>query len=69
MIKDPETYERFEKIVLIHSVRYRRELTYRSFIEWELTQNEYLDEQVRNQRIYFPTVTRERFRYQGRVTR
>jgi len=38
------------------------------FIEWELTQHEYLSEQVRNQLVYFPTVTRERFRYQGRVT-
>jgi ferredoxin--NADP+ reductase len=27
-----------------------------------------LGEQVRNQLVYFPTVTRERFRYQGRVT-
>ena len=34
----------------------------------ELTHHEYLGEQVRNQLVYFPTVTRERFRYQGRVT-
>jgi ferredoxin--NADP+ reductase len=68
IIKDPETYERFEKIILVHGVRYRSELAYRDFIEWELTQHEYLGEQVRNQLVYFPTVTRERFRYQGRVT-
>jgi len=68
IIKDPETYERFEKIILVHGVRYRSELAYRDFIEWELTEHEYLGEQVRRQLIYFPTVTRERFRYQGRVT-
>jgi len=68
IIKDPETYDRFEKIVLVHGVRYRSELAYRDFIEWELTQHEYLGEQVRNKLVYFPTVTRERFRYQGRVT-
>ena len=68
IIKDPETYERFEKIILVHGVRYRSELAYRDFIEWELTHHEYLGEQVRNQLVYFPTVTRERFRYQGRVT-
>jgi ferredoxin--NADP+ reductase len=68
LIKDPQTYERFEKIVLVHGVRYRSELAYRDFIEWELTHHEYLGEQVRNQLVYFPTVTRERFRYQGRVT-
>jgi len=68
LIKDPETYDRFEKIILVHGVRYRSELAYRDFIEWELTHREYLGEQVRNQLVYFPTVTRERFRYQGRVT-
>jgi ferredoxin--NADP+ reductase len=68
LIKDPEIYERFETIVLVHGVRYRSELAYRDFIEWELTHHEYLGEQVRNQLIYFPTVTRERFRHEGRVT-
>jgi ferredoxin--NADP+ reductase len=68
LIKDPETYERFEKVVLVHGVRYRSELAYRDYIEWELTHHEYLGEQVRNQLIYVPTVTRERFRFQGRIT-
>ncbi len=68
IIKDPLTYERFEKVILVHGVRYRSELAYRDYIEWELTHHEYLGEQVRNQLIYFPTVTRERFRYQGRIT-
>ena len=68
LIKDPAVYERFEKIILVHGVRYRSELAYRDFIEWELTHHVYLGEQVRNQLVYFPTVTRERFRYQGRVT-
>jgi ferredoxin--NADP+ reductase len=68
LIKDPEIYERFEKIILVHGVRYRSELAYRDFIEWELTHHDYLGEQVRKQLVYFPTVTRERFRYQGRIT-
>jgi ferredoxin--NADP+ reductase len=68
LIKDPLVYERFEKIILVHGVRYRSELAYRDYIEWELTHHEYLGEQVRNQLIYFPTVTRERFRYTGRIT-
>jgi ferredoxin--NADP+ reductase len=68
LIKDPETYDRFEKVILVHGVRYRSELAYRDFIEWELTHHEYLGERVRNQLVYVPTVTRERFRYEGRVT-
>jgi ferredoxin/flavodoxin---NADP+ reductase len=68
LIKDPELYERFETVILVHGVRYRSELAYRDFIEWELTHHEYLGDQVRKKLVYFPTVTRERFRYQGRVT-
>jgi ferredoxin--NADP+ reductase len=68
LIKDPELYERFENIILVHGVRYRSELAYRDYIEWELTHHEFLGEQVRKQLVYFPTVTRERFRYQGRIT-
>jgi ferredoxin/flavodoxin---NADP+ reductase len=68
LIKDPLVYERFEKVILVHGVRYRSELAYRDYIEWELTHHEYLGEQVRKQLVYFPTVTRERFRYQGRIT-
>jgi len=68
IIKDPETYARFQKVILVHGVRYRSELAYRDFIEWELTHHEYLGELVRNQLVYYPTVTRERFRYEGRIT-
>ena len=68
LIKDPEVYERFEKVILVHGVRYRSELAYRDYIEWELTHHEYLGDLVREKLVYFPTVTRERFRYQGRVT-
>src|SRR5580658_3964011 len=68
LVKDPEVYERFEKVILVHSVRYRSELAYRDYIEWELTHHEFLGQQVRNRLVYFPTVTRERFRYQGRIT-
>jgi ferredoxin--NADP+ reductase len=68
LVKDPEVYERFETVILVHAVRYRTELAYRDFIEWDLTHHEYLGEEVRAKLIYVPTVTRERFRYQGRIT-
>jgi ferredoxin/flavodoxin---NADP+ reductase len=68
LIKDPESYERFDKVVLVHGVRFRSELAYRDYIDWELTHHEYLGELVREKLIYYPTVTRERFRFQGRVT-
>src|SRR3546814_5294521 len=35
IIKDPDIYDRFEKIVLIHGVRYANELAYADFIQTE----------------------------------
>jgi ferredoxin--NADP+ reductase len=53
---------------LIHGVRYLSELAYADFIEKELPNNEFFGEEVRNKLIYYPTVTRESFRNQGRLT-
>ncbi|MBL0283273.1 MAG: ferredoxin--NADP reductase [Zoogloea sp.] len=68
VIQDPETYERFEKVVLLHGVRYVSELAYSEFIEQALPGNEFFGEDVANKLVYYPTVTREEFRNQGRVT-
>lgn len=68
LIQDPDAYERFEKIVLIHGVRYVSELAYADFITRELPQNEFFGDMVREKLIYYPTVTREPFRNQGRLT-
>ncbi len=68
IIQDPDVYERFEKIVLIHGVRRVSDLAYREFIEETLPRNEFFGEEVRDKLIYYPTVTREPFRNQGRVT-
>jgi ferredoxin--NADP+ reductase len=68
LIQDPETYERFEKVVLIHGVRTVSELAYRDFITRELPTHEYFADLVRDKLIYYPTVTREAFATRGRVT-
>ncbi|MCB1752451.1 MAG: ferredoxin--NADP reductase [Gammaproteobacteria bacterium] len=68
IIKDPEIYERFERIVLAHGVRYRSELAYARTITEELPGNEYFGDQVREKLIYYPSVTREPFDTNGRLT-
>ena len=68
IIRDPATYERFEKVVLVHGVREKSELAYADLIERELPRDEFLGDDVRAKLIYFPTVTREAFRNQGRLT-
>ncbi len=68
VIKDPETYERFDKVVLVHGVRQVSELAYGDTITKTLPQDELIGEMIRAQLVYYPTVTREPFRNTGRIT-
>ncbi|WP_148863144.1 ferredoxin--NADP reductase [Marinobacter fonticola] len=67
IIKDPEVYERFDKVILTHGVRHVTELAYQEEITG-LPDNEYFGEMVDGKLLYYPTVTREDFRNQGRLT-
>ncbi len=69
IIKDPDVYDRFDKIILIHGVRYVSELAYRHYILHELPEDEYFGEIIKNKLIYFPSVTREKFNQSSRITR
>ncbi len=68
IIKDYEIYEQFDNVILTHGVRWKSELAYEDYITNELPQNEYFGDQIRDKLIYYPTVTREAFRNQGRLT-
>ncbi|MFA7625097.1 MAG: ferredoxin--NADP reductase [Pusillimonas sp.] len=68
IIKDPDVYDRFDKVVLVHGVRYVSELAYSDFIQNELPDNEFFGDVIREKLVYYPTVTREPFRNTGRVT-
>jgi len=68
LIKDPETYEPFERVVLVHGCRTASELAFQREIEHELRNHELLGEYVSDKLIYYPTVTREDFRNTGRIT-
>lgn len=68
IIKDYEIYEQFERVILVHGVRETSELAYSDYIERELPEHEYFGELVRDKLLYYPTVTRESFRNNGRIT-
>ena len=68
LIRDPETYEHYEKVVLVHGTREVSELAYADMIEKELPVDEFLGDYVREKLVYYPTVTREPFRNRGRIT-
>ncbi|MDR2154591.1 MAG: ferredoxin--NADP reductase [Burkholderiaceae bacterium] len=67
IIRDPDTYEKFSEVILVHGCRLVAELAYRDYITQELPRHEFLGEMVRNQLKYYPTVTREPFQTQGRI--
>jgi len=67
IIKDPDVYEAFDKVIITHGVRYVTELAYQHEIE-ALPENEFFGEMVDGKLLYYPTVTREPFRHTGRLT-
>ena len=68
IIRDPETYEKFEKVILVHGVRQVDELAYHDMVTEHLPNHEFLGDLVRSQLLYYPTVTRESYRNMGRIT-
>ncbi|TVP54962.1 MAG: ferredoxin--NADP reductase [Halomonadaceae bacterium] len=68
IIKDPEVYDKFENIILVHGCRHVSELAYDEMITEVLPNHEFLGEMISGKLHYYPTVTREPFRNQGRIT-
>ena len=68
IIRDPETYERFEQVILVHGVRNKDELAYHDLVTEHLPAHEFLGEMVAAKLRYYPTVTREAYKNMGRVT-
>ncbi len=68
LVKDPETYERFQRVILVHGVRFVRDLAYSDYLAQDLPQDELIGELAAGQLTYYPTVTREPFRHSGRIS-
>lgn len=68
IVRDPATYERFDRVVLTHTCRFVAELAYDELLTKQLPADEFLGEAVSAKLTYYPTVTREPFRNTGRIT-
>src|SRR4051795_12296285 len=68
LARDPEVYERFDDVIVTHTVREVRDLNYADLFERELKADEILSEVIGDKLKYYPTVTREEFRTKGRIT-
>src|ERR1700687_471517 len=68
LIKDPDVYEKFETIVLVHGCRQVSELAYGEELVARLRDDELFGPLLAEKLVYYPTVTREPFRNRGRIT-
>lgn len=68
LVKDPEVYERYDSIVLVHGCRQVSELAYGEDVVARLRNDEIFGEMLDGKLHYYPTVTREPFRNRGRIT-
>jgi ferredoxin--NADP+ reductase len=67
IVQDPDIYDKFEKVILVHGCRQVDELAYQKRIAHELPNHEFLGEIVSDRLVYYPTVTREPFENRGRI--
>lgn len=67
IVKDPDIYEAYDQIILVHSVRSVSELAYREELEAQLAGDPLVQDEALLQFHYIPTVTREEFRTTGRI--
>ena len=68
LIKDPDVYERYDSIVLVHGCRQVSELAYGEELVAKLRDDELFGPLLSEKLVYYPTVTREPFRNRGRIT-
>jgi ferredoxin--NADP+ reductase len=68
LVREPDVYERFERIVLVHGVRHIGELAHHDLLSFGLANHEFIGELAAKQFSYCPTVTRETFVRTGRIT-
>lgn len=68
LLRDPETYERYDTVIAAVGCRTVAELGFADGVVKDLEAHELLGEMVAGKLVYYPTVTREPFRHQGRVS-
>lgn len=67
LARDPDIYERFDQVVIVHCVRRVSDLANREELESKLAEDPLVEEQAAAQLTYIPTVTREPFDTTGRI--
>ncbi|WP_022704160.1 ferredoxin--NADP reductase [Pseudorhodobacter ferrugineus] len=68
LMRDPETYEKYDQVIMMHTCRTADELEYGRQLVEELHNDELIGEMVAGKLRYYPTTTREETAQMGRIT-
>jgi ferredoxin/flavodoxin---NADP+ reductase len=68
LMRDPEVYEKFDQVIMMHTCREVAELEYGRQLVEGLQDDPLIGELVQGKLRYYPTTTREEFHHMGRVT-
>ncbi|KAF0170376.1 MAG: ferredoxin--NADP+ reductase [Rhodobacteraceae bacterium] len=68
LLREPETYEKYEQVIMMHTCREVAELDYGRHLVESLKDDPLIGEMVAGKLLYYPTTTRENFHHMGRVT-
>ena len=68
VLREPETYEKFDEVILTHTCRTKAELGFGAELIAELGNDPLVGEIAPSKVRYYPTTTREESEYMGRIT-
>ncbi|WP_018997176.1 ferredoxin--NADP reductase [Hirschia maritima] len=68
VVRDPETYEKFDQVIVTHTCRDVAELEYSKKIVDETLNHEFLGEVAQGKLVHYASVTREEYPTKGRIT-
>lgn len=68
LMRDPDTYERYDHVIMMHTCRHAAELEYGRLLVESLPNDPLIGEFVGDKLKYYPTTTQDDFAQKGRIT-
>lgn len=68
LIRDPDTYERYERVILTHTCRQKAELSYGTQLIEKIKNDPLVGDMVNGRLLHLTTLTREEHPVNGRIT-
>jgi ferredoxin/flavodoxin---NADP+ reductase len=68
LMREPETYEKYDQVIMMHTCREEAELAYGRTLVNALADDPLIGDMVAGKLLYYPTTTRENSVFMGRIT-